>query len=188
VIRLRFVTGNDPESALIRWQNGTRMPFSPSHVEALSQDGKFYIGQHMQGGMLARPVGYDDDTLMTLPNSTSPLLFTAPDGTKKSSMVIGLPCTMEQEAAFYDYVHDKIGMPYDWISILGFVLTEVHLHEVGSLICSAIMTAALRSSPPASQRSNTFSPYFPWPLTVPFHKISPAELLDTLSTHVEIPH
>jgi hypothetical protein len=70
-------------------------------------------------------------------------------------------------------------MPYDWVSILGFVLTEVHLHTVGSLICSAIMTAALRTKG---------CEYFAMPLTVPFHKISPRDLLLMLSSHVEISH
>jgi hypothetical protein len=158
------------------------MPFTPSHCEALSQDGKFYIGQHMQGGMMARPVGYDDSELMTLPDGT------------KSSRIVSLPCSAEQEAAFYDYVHDKIGMPYDWISILGFAMTEVHLHLVGSLICSAIMTAGLRSTPAgmtglrSTTLGATFSPYFSMPLTVPFHKISPRDLFLMLSSHVEIDH
>jgi hypothetical protein len=30
--------------------------------------------------------------------------------------------------------------------------------------------------------------FFKWPLTVPFHHISPRDLLLILSTHVEIPH
>lgn len=45
-IRIRFVTAGDPLSRLIRFQAGVSMPFTPSHTEALSQDGKFYIGAH----------------------------------------------------------------------------------------------------------------------------------------------
>lgn len=167
MIKLRFVTCTDTTSEFIRYQAGTSMPFTPSHTEALSQDGKSYIGQHMTGGMQSRPVGYDAAQVMTLP-----------DG-RKADIIVGLPCTSDQEAAFYAYVQAKINMPYDWVSILGFVLTEVHLHTVGSLICSAIMTAALRTKG---------CEYFPKPLTKPFHRISPDLLLAILSTHVEIPH
>lgn len=167
MIRLRFVTSPDTSSEMIRYQGGVSMPFTPSHVEALSQDGKFYIGQHMQGGMQPRPVGYDSSDILTLP-----------DG-RKADIIVELPCTSDQETAFYAYVHDKIGMPYDWVSILGFVLTEMHLHTVGSLICSAVMTAALRTKG---------CEYFAKPLTVPFHHISPRDLLLMLSSHVEISH
>jgi hypothetical protein len=160
MIRLRFVTGNDQLSALIRLQAGICMPFTPSHVEALSQDGKTYIGEHLEGGMQARPVGYDAATML-------------------HEKLVELPCTPEQEASFYAYVTSKTGESYDWISILGFMLTELHLHSVGSLVCSAIITAGLRSSP---------APYFPMPLTVPFHKISPRDLFLMLSCLVEIPH
>lgn len=177
MIRIRFVTCDDLVSDLIRKQAGTCMPFIPSHAEALSQDGQYYIGQHLDGGMRKRPVGYDANSLMTLP-----------DG-RKSERIVSLPCSMDQEAAFYSYVHDKIGMPYDWISILGFALTELHLHEVGSLICSAIMTAALRSTPAAFvTKGLAFSPYFPMPLTVPLHKISPRDLFLILSSRVQIDH
>jgi len=167
MITLRAVTGNDSVSALIRYQGGTSMPFIPSHIECVSQDGQSWIGQHMQGGMEARPVGYDNANLIELPDGTMSQLF------------IRLPCTDDQESAFYGYVHDKIGMPYDWVSILGFVMTEVHLHTVGTLICSAIMTAALRTKG---------CEYFPMPLTVPFHHISPRDLLLMLSSHVQIDH
>lgn len=167
MIRIRFVTEDDALSELIRIQAGVSMPFTPSHTEALSQDGKFYIGQHFDGGLQARPVGYNDAKLMTLPDGT------------KSSRIVALPCSDEQEAAFYGYLHDKLGQPYDWISILGFALTQIHTHTVGSLICSAVMTAALRTKG---------CEYFKKPLTVPFHHISPRDLMLMLSGMVEIPH
>lgn len=167
MIRIRFVTEGDPLSAMIRTQAGIAMPFTPSHTEALSQDGKFYIGQHLDGGMLARPVGYNDAKLMTLPDGS------------KSSRIVELPCSPEQEASFYGYVTSKIGMAYDWKSIFSFMAPDINLHTPGTLICSAIMTAALRAAP---------APYFQWPLTIPFHHISPRDLLLVLSSHVEIPH
>src|ERR1700742_223660 len=97
MITLRFVTGSDLLSRLIRMQAGISMPFTPSHVEALSPDGKFYIGAHFDGGVAARPVGYDDDQLMTLPDGS------------KSERRIDLPAAASEEAAFHAFVQSKIG-------------------------------------------------------------------------------
>lgn len=158
MIRLRFVTGNDPLSALIRFQAGVCMPFTPSHVEAVSSDGKSYIGQHFDGGMQARPIGYDAKDLM----------FEA---------FVDLPCPATQESDFNAFVERKIGEPYDWKSILSFVDPQTNLHELNHLICSAMMVAALRACG-----------FFTWPLTVPFHHISPRDLFLMLSSHVQINH
>lgn len=165
MITLRFVTSDDRLSALIRTQAGICVPFTPSHAECVSQDGKFYIGEHFGTGMQARPAGYDSACLMTLPSG------------KKSEAFVALPCTPAQEAAFYKFVTDKIGEPYDWKSIFSFAAPDINLHDVGHLICSAIMTAALRACN-----------YFPMPLVVPFHHISPRDLFLILSSHVQIDH
>jgi hypothetical protein len=165
MIRIRFVTGNDHLSALIRTQAGICMPFTPSHTEAVSQDGKSYIGQHFDGGMQARPAGYDAGQLMTLPDGT------------KSERIVALQCPQAMEDTFYAFINSKIGQPYDWKSILSFAAPDINLHTPGTLICSAIMTAGLRACG-----------YFPMPLTVPFHHISPRDLMLMLSSHVEIPH
>ena len=165
MIRLRFVTENDALSAMIRLQAGLSMPFTPSHCEAVSQDEKFWIGEHANGGMLARPAGYDAAGLMTLPDGT------------KSERFVALPCSDQQEAAFYAFVNSKIGEAYDWKSIFSFVDPAWNLHDVNHLICSAMMTAALRACD-----------YFPMPLTVPFHHISPRDLFLILSSHVQIDH
>jgi hypothetical protein len=164
MIRLRFVTGNDLASRLIRFQAGVAMPFTPSHVEALTQDGKNYLGAHAAGGVALRPVGYDADQLMTLPDGT------------KSERIVSLPCTDEQEQAFYQFATTKLGEPYDWKAILGFV-DPAHEHELDHIICSAFMTECLRKCG-----------YFPMPLTVPFHHISPRDLFLMLSSHVQIDH
>lgn len=164
MIRLRFVTGNDLASRLIRSQAGVSMPFTPSHVEALTPDGMNYLGAHAAGGVALRPVGYDSDQLMTLPDGS------------KSERVISLPCGTTQEASFYAFAQSRIGEPYDWKAILGFV-DPGHLHDLDHIICSAFMTQALRECG-----------YFPWPLTKPFHHISPDLLFAILSTHVQIDH
>jgi hypothetical protein len=160
MIRLRFVTGNSYISAMIRAQAGICVPFTPSHVECVSQDGKSYIGQHMEDGMQARPVGYDAKDML-------------------HEKFVDLPCTPAQEAAFYAYVESRIGKPYDWQSIVSFAAPDLNMHQFGHLICSAEMTAALRA--PGCE-------YFPMPLTVPFHHISPRDLFLILSSHVQIDH
>lgn len=167
MIRLRFVTCDDIVSRLIRTQAGVSMPFTPSHVEALMPDGQSYVGAHVDGGIKARPVGYDADKLMTLPDGS------------KSERIVSLPCTAADEAAFYAFVQSKIGAPYDWRSIVSFAMPDINLHDFAHIICSAFMVAALRAKG---------CDYFPWPLTVPFHHISPRDLLLILSSHVEIPH
>lgn len=141
------------------------MPFTPSHVEAVSQDGLFYVGAHYDGGVAARPVGYDADKLMTLPDGS------------KSERVVSIECTPEQEDAFCHFVDSKIGEPYDWKSIFGFMAPDLHAHLLDHAICSALMFEALRACG-----------FFLWPATVPFHHISPRDLLLILSTHIEIPH
>lgn len=167
MIRLRFITGSSMLSRLIRTQAGVSMPFTPSHTEAVSQDGKFYIGAHVDGGIQARPVGYDAGDLLTLP-----------DG-RKSELIVSLPCSGAQEQAFYAFANSKIGKPYDWESIFSFAAPDINLHALDHLICSAFMTAALRAKG---------CEYFPMPLTVPFHHITPRDLLLILSSHVKIDH
>ena len=159
MIRIRFVTAADPLSTLIRSQAGICMPFTPSHTEALSEDGKFYLGQHFQGGMQARPIDYDADC----------------DGLKEK--IVELPVSPVQEHMFYDFLKSRLGQPYDWKSIISFLAPDINVHEPNHLICSAMMTAALRECG-----------YFPMPLTVPFHHISPRDLFLILSSHVQIDH
>lgn len=159
MITLRFVTCDDPLSRLIRMQAGVSMPFTPSHVEALSRDAKSYVGQHMTGGMQARPIGYDRNE----------------KGVKEK--MVDLPCEPSQFNAFHDFCDGKIGEPYDWKAIFGFTAPDVHLHIPDTAICSAIMTLALRAAD-----------YFKMPLTVPAHHITPRDLMLILSSHVQIDH
>ena len=173
-IRLRFVTEDDAISAAIRFQAGLSVPFIPSHVECVipldwpdqSIAGR-WLGQHANGGMVARPVGYDSDKLMTLPDGS------------KSQKFVDLPCTLDQQSCFYNHVVSRIGAPYDIRSIADFADPALNLHDVGSLICSAEMGWGLRQNP---------HPFFLWPPTKPLHRWSPDVLFLILSTHVEVSH
>jgi hypothetical protein len=166
MIRIRFVTCTDLASRLIRMQAGVSMPFTPSHCEALAQDGKSYIGAHFDGGVKDRLVGYDDATRMALPDGTA------------ADRIIALPWTTPgQETMFYNFVVSRIGQPYDWKAIFGFQAPDFHTHLPDHVICSAFMVAGLREAG-----------VFQWPLTVPFHHITPRDLMLMLSSHVEVSH
>jgi hypothetical protein len=161
VIRLRFVRGRSAISNAIIARSGICMPFTPSHVEAVSEDGQHYIGQHIDGGLLARPAGYDG---------------AAPE----DELFLDLPATDEQTTAFYAYMTRMIGMPYDWRAIINFVGT-FNVHVKDHAICSAIITLALRTKG---------CEWFPsrLPLCVPAHNIDPRDLLLMISAIVEVPH
>jgi hypothetical protein len=158
-ITLRFCTDDSAASKLIALQAGISMPFTPIHVEALSRDGQHYVGQRLDGGMQARPVGYDKDE----------------PGHKDKLVVI--ICSQDKYNAFHGLCEQHIGDAYDWRAIVSFIDLMDNLHTPHTSICSAIMTLALRAAN-----------VFPWPLTVPAHHISPRDLFLILSTHVEIDH
>jgi hypothetical protein len=122
-MKIRFVQGND---FLVSWNIAARenvaMPFTPSHVEALSRDGKSYIGARLQGGISPAPIGYDT-------------------GTRKNELVLDLGENGDDAA--FTYMESKIGSPYDWTAIIDFVL-PINWHQYNHLICSAFMTLMLR--------------------------------------------
>jgi hypothetical protein len=92
------------------------------------------------------------------------------------SRIVDLPCSPAQEKAFYDKANSMIGLSYDWKAIIDFAL-PVNLHLFDHAICSATMTQLLRACE-----------WFAWPLAVPFHQISPRDLLLMLSSHIQIDH
>lgn len=124
-ITIRFVQGTAFSSRLIVAQEKTAMPFTPSHVEARTPDGGFYIGAHIDGGVMKRPVGYDKDDMA-------------------HELLLDLDVTPEQAAVFFAFLDRHLGEPYDWHAILGFIL-PAHEHQQEHAICSALITLALRA-------------------------------------------
>jgi hypothetical protein len=157
-MRLRFVEETKWISRFIALRESVAMPFTPSHVEAVSEDGKSYIGAHFIDGIKARPVGYDQATV-------------------SHELVLDLtPFAKSQwDRQFHDYVISKIGEPYDWKSILDFVL-PTDAHQFDHAICSAFMVLALRKCG-----------WFAWPVAKPGHMISPADLLLLVSARIAVP-
>lgn len=163
MIRLRFVRSKGWQSDLIATREKPCMPFTPSHVECVTPDGK-WLGQHMDGGMLARDAGYDHDQVAIM------------DDGRRCETIVSLPCEPKMADAFYGAAQDSIGEPYDWKAIIGFAVTW-HEHSKFHAICSAKILLLLRACE-----------YFRWPVVTPAHLVDPRDLMLILSTHVEIPH
>jgi hypothetical protein len=157
-IVIRFVAERGPLAWLIRYQAGIAMPFTPNHVESVSPDGQWYYGEHIKGGLAKRPKGYDAKTVL-------------------AEFFIEIPCTADQRKAYYAYLESKLGMSYDWRSLVSFAIPSWNLHGRGELICSAITASAMRKGK-----------ILPYILTVPFHHITPRDILLMCSVLVNVPH
>lgn len=122
-IIIRFVRSIGVPSDLIVALEKTAMPFTPSHVEAVTPDG-FYLGAHFEGGVQKRPKNYDA-------------------GQFSHELFLTLEATEDQAAKFYAFLDGHIDEPYDWRAIIGFVVPE-HEHALNHTICSALIGLALR--------------------------------------------
>jgi len=155
-IRLRFVTCHDQISEGIR----LRENFWASHVEAVTPAGTSppkYLGAHCDGGVQARPVGYDAAVL-------------------QQELFVDLPATAPGQAdEFYAFLNRHIGEPYDFASILGFLVPNITAHQPQHIICSALQALALRQCG-----------WFAAPLVEPAHKITPRDLLLIISGRVDV--
>ncbi len=158
-IVIRFVAERGLIPWCIRYQAGIAMPFTPNHVESVSPDGAWYYGEHIVGGLQKRPKDYDAPKLL-------------------AEFFVTIPCTQEQADAYYGYLESKVNSEsYDWRSIISFAFPSWNLHKQGELICSAITAAAMRKGK-----------VLPYILTVPFHHLSPRDILLICSVLVDVPH
>jgi len=120
-MRLRFVTSSNLISAAIR---AGEYGFWCSHVEAVMPDGSL-LGAHADGGVQARPAGYDQATLT-------------------HELYVDLPATTPQDAAFHDFLRHQVGKPYD-ITAIAALVAERDWTETDSWFCSELQAAALRA-------------------------------------------
>lgn len=118
-IKFRFVTGNDVISNAIR---AGEYGFWATHVEALMPDGTL-LGAHTDGGVQARPLGYDA-------------------GMRTQELLVELPATDSQERIFGVFLTSQLGRPYDHTAIAGLVLGR-NWRERDSWFCSELQAAAL---------------------------------------------
>lgn len=157
MLQLRFVRSIGLASDAIVALQKTALPFSPSHVEAVTPDG-LYLGAHFSGGVQKRPKDYDA-------------------GKFSHELFLTLEATEDQAVAFYAFLDKHVGEEYDWRAIIGFVIPE-HEHIPNHTICSALITLALRAKG---------CEYFRWPLAAPAHLIDPRDLLLILSARMLVP-
>lgn len=147
LISIRFVSGKDATSLAIRADTKSLW----SHVEAVTPDG-FYLGAHADGGVQKRKPGYDATWL-------------------NAEQIIDLAETRPGQAdAFYGFLNDHIGEPYDYGAILDFIIPDIEAHQQAHAICSALQTLALRSCG-----------WFGTPLSELAHKVSPRDLMLIIS-------
>jgi uncharacterized protein YycO len=118
---LRFVTSGGIVSAAIR---AGEYGFWCSHVEAVMPD-ETLLGAHIDGGVQARPAGYDR-------------------GTATRELFAHLPATTPQDAAFHTFLRAQIGKPYD-ITAIEALVAERDWTAPDSWFCSELQAAALRA-------------------------------------------
>jgi len=136
-MKIRFVTGNDWMSRLIRI--GERDGWA-THTEAVMPDGKL-LGAHYDGGVLVRPAGYDK-------------------GSTTRELVVDLPSSSGTDRVFYDFLKGQVGKPYNLKGIFGLEF-GTDWRDKGSWFCSELMAAALEHSGrvhPLASINNHISP------------------------------
>src|ERR1700744_1657297 len=101
-IVLQFVEGSGFGADLIRWFDHGKF----SHVDSVLPD-----------GML---LGARDDVIDGIPSGVQirPASYVA----KETVLRVTIPCTVNQEEAFYDFVRTQIGKPYDETAIAAFAV------------------------------------------------------------------
>lgn len=117
--RLRFVTGNDVFSRLIRL-NDEEAPVS--HVEAVMSDGTI-IAALIGEGVVRKPGDYCQ--------------------TNTYQRFIDLPMTADMYGHWVAGLQYRLGEKYDNMAILGYVFHNVSLHDPRKLICSALQVDVL---------------------------------------------
>ena len=157
MIRLRFVTGDDWVSNAIRF--GERDGWC-THVEAVMPDGAL-LGAHLDGGVQARPAGYDKG------RATRELIVDLVD----LHEAVEFPDTAERK--FYDFLRAQIGKPYDLTALAGAALNR-DWHQDDSWFCSELQAAALEHCG-----------YLPRLAAIDSH-VSPRDLLLVLSGRISI--
>ena len=118
-VRVRFVTSRDPISWIIR---AAEMGFLFSHVETIMPEGT-YLGAHADGGVVARPAGYDA--------AFNPI-----------ETVVEVPCAQQQADTFHAFLRDQVGKPYDMHQIRTLAGHEAWASEALILSDVAVKTDA----------------------------------------------
>jgi hypothetical protein len=119
MIRIRFVTGNDPISVGIR---AAEYGFWATHAEAVMPDGTL-LGAHVDGGVQARPADYDK-------------------GKFTRDLIVPIAVDDATAQVFHAFLSSQIGKPYDIEAILAFVARR-DWQRPDAWFCSELVAAAL---------------------------------------------
>ena len=122
---LRFVSGGDWDSHVIRWYTDSEW----SHVEAVYGDRTF--GAMLKGGVKWR--NFDDPEYRNV----------------KRMAYKHLSCTQEQETRFWRFQRAQEGKPYDWQGIFRFspiLRLLIHERDWRRWFCSDLQLASLESA------------------------------------------
>jgi uncharacterized protein YycO len=119
-ISLQFVTQKSLGSSLIRW--GTHSDFS--HVDVVLFDGRLLGARNDTAvpGVCIRPANY------------------APF-TRRQTVIV----PTQEDRAFYSFLVDQLGKPYDWKAIVGFAVDR-NWRDPDSWFCSELVAAALEAA------------------------------------------
>lgn len=114
VLAIRFIDGSDIVSRLISWTTNSLW----CHTEALSRDGRSWIGAHSGTGVQARPLGWAKVT---------------------RERRYAIPVTEAQYEAAMVWLEGKEGCPYDYTDIIGLAIHKRIGETDRRIICSALM-------------------------------------------------
>jgi uncharacterized protein YycO len=123
-----------------------------AHVDAVDDAGNLWGAQNETGlggkpsGVQIRPEDYGDSCGMT------------------NRIRVLVSATPAQEAAFWGFMRNQLGKPYDLTGIAGFIAGR-DWHDDGAWFCSELVCAALEASGAIKK------------LETPANKITPQELL-----------
>lgn len=119
MIRIRFIDGVD---VVARGISAAEYGFWAIHTEAIMPDGTL-LGAHWQGGVQARPAGYDK-------------------GQYTKDLIAEIPATPVMAEKFHAFLRAQLGKPYDIDAIAAFVAGR-DWRDDGAWFCSELQAAAL---------------------------------------------
>lgn len=119
MIRIRFVDGKDVVAAGI---SAAEYGFWAIHTEALMPDGTL-LGAHWNGGVLARPIGYDA-------------------AARTKELIVEIDADQAMADKFHAFMRAQLGKPYDVQAIAAFA-TGRDWQQPGAWFCSELVAAAL---------------------------------------------
>jgi hypothetical protein len=149
-ITLRFVAGHSlVDETIKRFEYG----FWADHAEAVLPDGKTIIGAYLGTGVAKRPRDFDK-------------------GDFDEDLYVEIDVTDEQQDAFYAFLEQQVGKPYDTKAVIGIGLAR-NWRDDGQWFCSELQCAAL-----------TACGVFPTHLADQLNHVTPRDLLLIVSGRV----